>query len=157
VERDALKSLELDKIGSLLGGNVSSELRRMELERASWMATMAQSHRLAEKIKKLVADTSLAAQMSKQAKELQAYSVAEQIKLLILEDSLAVQMAKRWHEVQRTEQETIRIRLEPLQVIRSSLLKDIYQEHRTGWVLRKYFQRVTANFEKPGKEEATTP
>ena len=156
MERDALKSLELDKIGSLLGGNVSSELRRMELERALWMATMAQSHSLAEQIKKLVADTSLVAQMSKQAKELQAYSVAEQIKLLIPEDSLAVQMAKRWHEVQRTEQETIRIMLEPLQVIRSSL-KDVYQEHRTGWALKKYFQRVTANFEKPGKEEATTP
>ena len=75
MQSDALKSLELDKIGSLLGGSVSSELRRMELERASWMAAMAQSHSLEEQMKKLVGDTSLAAQMSKQAKELQAYSL----------------------------------------------------------------------------------
>ena len=33
----------------------------------------------------------------------------------------------------------------------------LYQEHRTGWALKKYFQRVPANFEKPGKKEATTP
>ncbi|MBK8107049.1 MAG: hypothetical protein IPK42_16250 [Betaproteobacteria bacterium] len=116
--------MELDKIGSLLGGSVSSELRRMELERASWMAAMAQSHSLEEQMKKLVGDTSLAAQMSKQAKELQAYSLPEQMKLLIPENSLAVQMAKRWQEVQRTEQESIRRMLEPLQDIRSSLLKD---------------------------------
>jgi hypothetical protein len=62
--------------------------------------------------------------MSKQAKELQAYSLPEQMKLLIPENSLAVQMAKRWQEVQRTEQESIRRMLEPLQDIRSSLLKD---------------------------------
>jgi hypothetical protein len=40
VERDALKSLELDKIGGLLGGSVANELRRLELERASWMAAV---------------------------------------------------------------------------------------------------------------------
>jgi hypothetical protein len=124
VQSDALKSSELDKIGSLLGGSVSSELRRMELERASWMAAMAQSHSLEEQMKKLVGDTSLAAQRSKQAKELQAYSLPEQMKLLIPENSLAVQMAKRWQEVQRTEHESIRRMLEPLQDIRSSLLKD---------------------------------
>ena len=124
MERDALKSLELDKIGGLLGGSLANELRRLELERASWMAAMTQSHSLAEQMKKLVGSTSLAPQISKQAKELQAYSVAEQMKLLIPENSLAVQMAKRWQEVQRTEQESIRRMLEPLQDIRSSLLKD---------------------------------
>ena len=124
MQSDALKTLELDKIGSLLGGSVSSELRRMELERASWMAAMTQSHSLAEQMKKLVGNTSLATQISKQAKELQAYSVAEQMKLLIPENSLAVQMAKQWQEVQRTEQESIRKMLEPLQDIRNALLKD---------------------------------
>jgi hypothetical protein len=33
----------------------------------------------------------------------------------------------------------------------------LYQEHRTGWVLKKYFQRVPANCDKPGKEEAPIP
>lgn len=69
MESDALKSLELDKIGGLLTSGVASELHRLELERASWMAAMAQSHSLAEQMKKLVGDTSLAAQMRKQAKE----------------------------------------------------------------------------------------
>lgn len=124
MQSDALKSLELDKIGGLLTSGVAGELRRLELERASWMAAIAQSHSLAEQMKKLVGDTSLAAQLSKQAKELQAYSVAEQMKLLIPENSLAVQMAKQWQEVQRTEQESIRKMLEPLQDIRNALLKD---------------------------------
>lgn len=57
MERDVLKSLELDKIGGLLGGSVASELRRLELERASWMAAMTQSHSLAEQMKKLVGNT----------------------------------------------------------------------------------------------------
>lgn len=124
MKSDALKSLELDKIGGLLGGSVASELRRMELERASWMAAMTQSHSLAEQMKKLMGHTSLAAQMSKQAKELQAYSLAEQMKLLIPENSLAVEMARRWQEVQRTEQESIRRMLEPLQDIRNAFLTD---------------------------------
>ena len=58
MESDALKSLELDKIGGLLGGSVASELHRMELERASWMAAMTQSHSLVEQMKKLMGDTS---------------------------------------------------------------------------------------------------
>lgn len=124
VETDTLKSSELDKIGGLSTGSLASELRRLELERASWMAAITQSHGLAEQMKKLVGDTSLGAQVSKQVKELQADSLAERVRRLIPENSLAVQMAKRWQEVQRAEHESIRRMLEPLQDIRSSLLKD---------------------------------
>lgn len=124
MESDALKRLELDKIGGLLTSGVASELRRLELERASWMAAMTQSHSLAEQMKKLVGDTSLAAQMNKQATELQAYSVAERMRLLIPGNSAAVQMATQLHEVQRTGQESIRKMLEPLQDIRRALLED---------------------------------
>jgi hypothetical protein len=124
VVSDFLKSAELDKISGLLTGSVASELRRLELERASWMTAMTQSHSLAEQMKKLVGATSLAAQMSKQAKELQAYSLAEQLSRLSPENSPAFLMAKQWQEAQKTEQESIRRLLEPIQDIRSSLLRD---------------------------------
>lgn len=124
VVSDFLKSAELDKINGLLTGSVASELRRLELERASWMTAMTQSHSLAEQMKKLVGQTSLAAQMSKHARELQAYSLAEQLSRLSPENSPAFLMAKQWQEVQRTEQESIRRMLEPLQDIRRSLAKD---------------------------------
>lgn len=124
VVSDFLKSAELDKISGLLTGSVASELRRLELERASWMTAMTQSHSLAEQMKKLVGETSLAAQMSKQARELQAHSLAEQLSRLSPENSPAFQVAKQWQEVQRTEQESIRRMLEPLQDIRRSLAKD---------------------------------
>lgn len=124
MESDTLKSSDLDKISGLLTGSVASELRRLELERASWLSAMTQSQSLAEQMQKLVGDTSLAAQMSKQARELQVYSLAERLSRLIPENSPALQMAKQWQEQQRTEQESIRRMLEPLQDIRSSLLKD---------------------------------
>jgi len=124
VESDTLKSSDLDKISGLLTGSVASELRRLELERASWLSAMTQSHSLAKQMQKLVGDTSLAALMSKQARELQAYSLAERLSRLIPENSPALQMAKQWQEQQRTEQESIRRMLEPLQDIRRSLAKD---------------------------------
>ena len=124
MESDTLKSSDLDKISGLLTGSVASELRRLELERASWLSAMTQSHSLAEQMQKLVGDTSLAVQMSKQARELQAYSLAERLSRLIPENSPALQMAKQWQEQQRTEQESIRRMLEPLQDIRRSLAKD---------------------------------
>lgn len=124
VVSDFLKRAELDKISGLLTGSVASELRRLELERASWMTAMTQSHSLAEQMKKLVGETSLAAQISKQAKELQAYSLAERLSRLSPENSPAFLMAKQWQEVQKTEQESIRRMLEPLQDIRRSLAKD---------------------------------
>lgn len=87
VVSDLLKRAELDKINDLLTGSVASELRRLELERASWMTAMTQSHSLAEQMKEPVGETSLATQMSKQAKELQAYSLAERLSRLSPENS----------------------------------------------------------------------
>ncbi len=124
VESDALKISDLDKISGLLTGSVASELRRLELERASWLSAVTQSHSIAEQMQKLAGDTSLAVQMSKQARELQAYSVAERLSRLIPENLPALQMAKKWQELQRTEHESIRRMLEPLQDIRRSLAKD---------------------------------
>ena len=37
------------------------------------------------------------------------------------------------------------------------LLLVAWQGWYLGWVLKKYFQRVPANFEMRGKEEATIP
>jgi hypothetical protein len=96
----------------------------MEHERASWMKAITDSQSLAEQMKKFVGETSLAAQNFKQAKDLQTHSFAEQMRQLIPANSLAVQMAKQWQESQRTEQESIRRMLEPLQGIRAGLLAD---------------------------------
>ena len=93
---DNLKSLDLQRINVLLGGTVANEISRMEQERVSWMRAMIQSHSLAEQMKKMVGETSFAAQMPKQVMDLQANSLAEQIERLAPENSLAVQMAKRW-------------------------------------------------------------
>jgi hypothetical protein len=98
VESDALMISDLDKISGLLTDSVASELRRLELDRASWLSAMTQSRSLAEQMQKLVGDTSLAVQMSKQARELQAYSVAERLSQLIPENLPALQMAKKWQE-----------------------------------------------------------
>jgi hypothetical protein len=90
-----LKSLDLDKIDGLLGSSVASEIRRMEQERASWTRAMAQSDSLAEQIKKLVGETSLAGQLAKQRQE-----------------------------SQKAEQEGVRRMLDPLQDIRKGFLAD---------------------------------
>lgn len=120
-----MKCLGVGKIDGSFGGSVATEIRRMEHERGSWMRAITQSQNLAEQIKKLVGETSLAAQMSKYATDLQAYSLAEEMKRLIPENSLAVKMAEQWQESQKTEQESIRKMLEPLQDIRKGLLADL--------------------------------
>lgn len=90
-----MKSLDLDKIDGFLGGSVASEIRRMEQGRSSWMKAMSHTESLAEQVKRLTGET-----------------------------SLAVQMAKRWQQSQAAEQESIRRMLDPLQDIRKGLLAD---------------------------------
>lgn len=85
---------------------------------------MTQSHSLAGQMRKLVGDTSLAAQLSKQVKEPRAYSLAAQLRRHIAEKSLAFEITKRLQEVRRVEQQSIRSMLEPLQDIRRSLARD---------------------------------
>lgn len=103
----------------MLGGSVASEIRRMEQQRASWMKAITHSESLADQVKKLVGETSLAAQMAKQAN-----SFAEQMKQLVPENSLADQVTKQWQESQMAERESIRRMLDPLQNIRKGLLAD---------------------------------
>ena len=124
MQRVIKKSLDLDKLDGLLGGSIAGEMRRMEQERSSWMRAMAHSDSLAEQMKKLVPEASLAAQVAKQAKDLQAFALADQMKKLVPENSLAVQMAKQWQESHKAEQESIRRMLDPLQDIRKQLLAD---------------------------------
>ena len=99
---------------------------RYDADRCMSKATLNRvTQTVAERAKEAkLGDTSLAALMSKQARELQAYSVAERLSRLIPENLPALQMAKQWQEQQRTEQESIRRMLEPLQDIRRSLAKD---------------------------------
>lgn len=95
MQRVNMKSLDLDNIDRLLGGSVVNEIRRMEQERALWMKAV--THR---------------------------ESVAEQVKKLVGETSLAVQIAEQWQQSQLAEQESIRRMLAPLQDIRKGLLAD---------------------------------
>lgn len=91
-----MSSLELAKIASLSGNSlVAIEMHRLERDRSSWIKAMAESHSLANQVKKLVAESSLASQLAKQAQELQ-----------------------------KIQDESIRKMLDPLAHIRSSLLVD---------------------------------
>ncbi len=91
-----MKALDLANFDGFLGNSqVVNEIRRMERERSSWMNAMAQSHSLADQIKKIVGA-----------------------------DSLAAQMVKKMHDAQKVQEESIRKMLDPLANIRSSLLGD---------------------------------
>ena len=106
-----MKSLHIGKIDGLLGGSLAAEIHKLEQERASWMKGITHSQNLAAQMKKLVGETSLAAEMAKQATGMQAYAFAEQ-------------MTKQWRESKMAERESIRKMLDPLQEIRKGFLAD---------------------------------
>lgn len=118
-----IKNLDLGNINSMMGGNLSNEIKRLEQERASWMSTMTRSHSLAEQLKRLEGETSRAAQMAKQVKDLEAFSLAGQVNRLHLDNS-AIQIARQWHDSQNAAQESIRRMLGPFQDIRNGFLKN---------------------------------
>lgn len=87
---------ELAKLkGMLVGSHALNEYQRLEQERSTWMAAMAGTNSLAEKIKKFHCD-----------------------------DSAAVQMAKQMYGAQKAQEDSIRKLLDPLVNIRSDLLAD---------------------------------
>lgn len=81
--------------GMLRNNHMTSEFRKLEQERSTWMKAMAESQSLADQFKKLVA-----------------------------QDSTAVQMAKQMYDIHKTQEESVRKMLDPLAHIRSNLLGD---------------------------------
>ena len=74
---------------------LGNELRRMEEERSRWMSAKIESHRLVDKIDKLMES-----------------------------NSAVVQLAQQIYDAQRAQEESIRKMLDPLENIRSSLFND---------------------------------
>jgi hypothetical protein len=97
----------------------------MEQQRASWMKAMTHSESLAETVKRLVGEASLAAHVDKLTVHPQASLLAEQINQSVVGDYLTIQMTKQWRESQRAEEERLRRMLDPLQDIRKRLLEDV--------------------------------
>lgn len=91
-----MKASDLVYFDGLLGNSlVGNEMRKMEQERTSWITAMSQSQSLADQIKKLMGN-----------------------------DSVALQMANQLHDAQKAQEESIRKMLEPLAHVRNSLLSD---------------------------------
>lgn len=91
-----MKAFDLVNFDGLLGNSlVVNEMRRMERDRTSWMTAMTQSQSLADQIKKMMGN-----------------------------DSVAVQMAKQMHDAQKAQEESVRKMLDPLVHVRNSLLSD---------------------------------
>ena len=87
---------QIANLQGMLGNSLMvNEFRKMEQERSSWMKAMAESQ-----------------------------SLADQIKKLVVQDSVAVQVAKQMYNVQKAQEESIRKMLDPLAHIRSNLLGD---------------------------------
>lgn len=82
-------------IGTLEGLHVVEKIRKIERDRTSWMHAMVEANSLNEKIKKLFG-----------------------------QELAAVSAAKQMYEAQKSQKESIRKMLDPLESIRSSVLAD---------------------------------
>jgi hypothetical protein len=112
------KYVDLSEIAVLLDSNLSSEIRKMHVERAKWMRAITDNS-ATEQIKDWAGESSRAAKMAIQIKNLQIHPLAEKINWHMLEGSPAVQMAKQWQEA---TQNSIRRMLDPLREIREGFL-----------------------------------
>jgi len=141
VPTDAANRSQLDKIGNVFSNSVSAELRRVRLERALLKQSLAETHTLAEHMKKLSeASSSVTTHMAKQLKALQAYSVPTQALKFDTGSSLAPLFAKQMQELQRAEQASMRRLLGPFQGLRSALLND------------SAFHRMVQDLQKPNAQ-----
>lgn len=139
-----VQRLSLGKSSGFLGSSVFSEIRRMEQERASLARIMAHNEALSLQMKKLAEVTSFANQFTEQAKNLHVFSWAERVSRLLPEDSQVFQLAKQIQELHKTENESIRRMLIPIQDIHRRLLVDSATKRISDELAQPFFFREQA-------------
>ncbi|MHA7681882.1 SH3 domain-containing protein [Cupriavidus sp. PET2-C1] len=128
---------------------LASKVARIEVERASWRQTLAQSNSIAQQVREFTQVGSAVAQIARDLKVLQpaVLTIGQQYKELIGERSAAMHAIRQWHESQRTQQESIRKMLEPIADLRKSLLldsstQDLIKELAKGNSIRHQFKDI---------------
>lgn len=139
-----VQRLDLDKISGFLGSSVLSEIRRLEQERASLARIVAHNDALTSQMKKLAEVTSFANQFTEQTKNLHVFSWAERVSRLIPEDSQVFQLAKQMRELHRTENESFRRMLNPIQDIHRRFLVDSTIKRMSDELAQPFYFREQA-------------
>ena len=105
---------------------LTSEMARIDADRASWRKALAQTDIFAKQIRDFAHINSASEQMAEAMKALQspAMTIAQQYQDQLSASSSAMQAIKAWQDAERTQSEQMRRMLDPLAAIRKGLLAD---------------------------------
>lgn len=117
---------------------LTSEMARLDANRASWRQALAQTDIIAKKVRELSQINSASEEIARTMKALQspAMTIAQQYQEQLSVNSVAMHAIKAWQDAERVQCEQMRRMLDPLDGIRKGLLAD--------YATQKFIKELTA-------------
>lgn len=105
---------------------LTSEMARIDVDRASWRQALAQTDILAKQMREFSQINSASVEIARTMKALQspAMTIAQQYQDQLSANSAAMHAIKAWQDAERIQSEQMRRMLDPLDGIRKGLLAD---------------------------------